>query len=1222
MRSLRRAIVASVTLAACGGTQADRLIDGVDPIANDFLSEETLPAVDRLDDWLEAEATTHSDALMRSFALEAAGRHDDGLRAVAAVRADDAWLDIALALRTSQFRHAAPGFDQLAWSDEPTGAHDVARGLRHILNALIEYRTYRYSMQPGIHVAPQSGLPATWRTVGPLETLATVNFGRPTPVSGTARLPAAVELETGAVRTLLAPVSSAGVRIPMTTSGRYAAETFVRTVGVGGGLVRISGSTELSVEVDGRPIFVRGPDDIYDPQARWVWLDFEPGLHQIRVVSSVEGSAVLALNLIPSADLLIECFGAECEGPLGTSSARFAGALEDLLVDDSNSNLEWLVAVDVAVQSGSSELAYSLLDSLQANLGGGSGHPVLLYHAARLSDVLFQMSPTQRDELRRAYLTETATQWDAAASAVRGVARILMAQEQLDRASDMLTELVELHPDDFHVQAELAELYEMRGWQSLRRQALERAAVEFPRHCPTISAVLDDRSFRGEPIDREALPPTFLQCDGALRAIVEETLLPSGRLDEAVELTELLRSRNPNSRRYAWLAADTLAAAGRSDEARSVWSEFSRWSYDAGPAQMWSADLLLSEGGRAAASDALDRLGEEYPAQVDDQFNRQLIDGVEALSGMRRNGADAVAAYLEEAPEYEAGMVYVLDYGVTRLFEDGSGIDLVHQIIEIRNRDALGALGETGIPQGAHLLTAAVHKRDGTILIPDDIAGKDSISMPNLEIGDFIELEWADSVYGPWAERPAYRSSRFFFQSFDGVFHESMVQYIVPESFENRVVLDERNLTDSAHIERIDGTVAYTIAVQRSEPPTPDGSSVNSAEWIPSVRMAHAYSWSDAVARYTDALAGVAVPSESLRAGVLELISDVESDRDEVRAIYRLVSDEIIDFGSFMSTPAAWTWESGEGEALPLLIAMLESVGYEPEVLFVRPWDQDAIDSSIPDALVYDLTAVRVPLSDGEVWLEPDFERYPFDYLRIDAQDCDALVVSGDRAGQFVRTPRWDEEIETNRILMNVELDESGDASVQIVETLPVRIAQGFRLYVQSADDLRDIERQLEGALSSTFPGIRQVEMSLLGLDATDGPLEIHYEFISEGFASDADSSLVFDGEIFSRAVANWYADRSSREQTLLVSMPVYEELRVSIRGPDGWSFAEYPVNEEQTWKGSRWSRSFSEDQGQLTFVRSLVLPIQRVASDEYDGFASFLRDFQAGDRIRVELTP
>lgn len=1211
-------VLSTLLFAACGGGQYADQIDAIPPMTAPGLSDGALPDLGDLDVWLEAAPSTEADALIRSFALEAAGRHDDGLRLVGALRADDGWLDTALALRTAQFRHAAPGFDELAWSETVTGQHDVARGIRQILNALIEYRTYRYSMHSGIHAAPSTGVPSTWRTVGPLETLATLNFGMPTPVSASARLPAVVDLDSGPIRTLVAPVSSAGVRIPMTTSGRYVAETFVRTIGVGDGLLRISGSTELVVEVDGRPVFVRGPQDVYEPQARWIWIELEPGLHRIRVVSSVDGSAsAFALNLIPSDDLLIECFGADCDGPSAGSTPRFAGAMQDLLVGETGTQLEWLVAADVAVHSGSSELAYELLNSLD-----DSAHPVLLYHAARLTGVLYQISPTRRDELRRTYLTETAAQWGSAASAVRGVARILMDQEQLDRAGELLEELVELHPDDFHVQAELAELYGLRGWRSSRRQALERAAVEFPRHCPTIGAVLEDRSMLGEPIDDAVLPPTFLQCDSALRLIVEQTLLPAGRLDEATELVERLLSRNPSSRRYAWLAADTLVAAGRQSDALAVWDEFSRWSYDLGPSQMWTADLQLSVDDRDEALGALERLGEEYPAQVDDQFNRELIDGVVALAGMRRDGREAIAAYLQGEHEYEAGMVYVLDYGVTRLFEDGSGIDLVHQIVEIRNRDALGAMGETGIPPSAHLLTAAVHKRDGTVLVPDDIAGKDSISMPNLEIGDFIELEWADSVYGPWAERPAYRSPRFFFQSFDGVFHESMVRYIVPEAFEDRVVIDDRNLTEPAQVERVDGSVTFTIAVHGSEPPELDGSSVNSAEWIPSVRMAHDYSWADATARYTDALAGVSVASDSLRAGVEDLTADLESDRDRVRAIYRFVSDEVIDFGSFMSTPAAWTWEAGEGEALPLLVTMLQSAGFEPEVLFVRPWDQDATDSPIPDALVYDLTAVRVPVAGGEVWLEPDFERYPFDYLRLDAQGCDALVVSGERAGQFIQTPRWDAAIETNQILMDIVVAASGDAEVTIMETLPIRIAQGFRLYMQSADDRRDVERQLEGALSGTFPGVSDVELSILGLEGSDGPLEIHYEFRSEGFATEAQGGLVFDGEIFSRAVANWYADRASREQTLLVSMPVYEVMRVTLEAPQGWVVVERPSDEAAEFRDSRWNRGFSAEGNRLEFTRALALPIQRVQPEDYEDFASFLRDFQSGDRMRIELAP
>ena len=1213
--TLKRLLLVSAgfgALAACGGASSIPIADPLVGIAAD------LPADAELDQWLNSIPQSAEEALLRSFTLQAAGRHDDGIREVAALRGDSAWTDVAIALRAAQFRHSAPSFDELAWTEEAEGAHPIARGLRAQLNALIGYREYRYSMAPGLHSGASSGLPESWRSIGPLDSLTTLYYGRPTPVDASDRLPDSVELESGALRTLRARVGAAGVRLPFSTNGRYVAETFFRTTESGQVLLHVSGGDELRVEVDGAVVFDHPPEESYAAQSRWIWLETEPGLHRVRLQMGITRSAsTIGLHVTPSGSVRIDCFSAECDGTSASSSAVRATTLSELMVGEALDDLGWLVAADVAVESGASELAYRLLNEMPE-----SPSAVLLYHASRLTDVLYQVAPTQRADLSRTFLEAAEGAWEGASAARLRIARLLIEQELYDGADEILAPLAQERSDDFHVRSAMADLYLERGWHALARQSLERAAVQFPRHCPTIGDLVDQRIARGEPVDTESLPPAFLDCDQVQRAVIEETLLPGGRLEEAAAIARVLASRNPSSRRYAWLAADVLAAAGHQDEARAVWEEYREWTYDVGTAEMWEADLGLSSGDLEDANLSLRQIEAEYPAQVRDGMARAFLAGTEPFAEIRRDGAAAIADYLAEEPTYEAGVVFVLDYGVTRLFEDGSGVDLVHQIVEIRNRDALGDLGETGIPPNAHLLRAAVHKRDGRVLIPDDIAGKDSISMPNLEVGDFIELEWAEEVYGPWANRAVYRTGRFFFQSFDGVFHESTVRYVFPAAFEPDVVLDARNLPAPPVVERTDDTVSYLISVERSIPEVYDGFSIHSAEWLPSARAAHDYDWEDAIVRYTDAIEGLVIETESLAAGAEELVADATSDVEAVRRIFRFVSDDIIDFSAFMTTPASWTWEAGEGEALPLLVAMLRAAGFEPEVLFVRPWEQDWSDSSIPDSLIYDLSAVRVPTSAGDIWLEPDFERYPFNYLRLDAQGCEAVVITGPRRGEFVTTPQWDDAMERSHIRAEIDLDEEGDAEVEIVEGIPLRLAHGFRLYVQSADDLRDVERQLEGGISMTFPGVDDVDLRIDGLDESDGPLEVTYTFTSRGFADRLDGELVFDGDFFARYVANWYAERPEIEHALFVAMPVLEAVEVVMNAPAGWAITDAPEGSSRSFAESFWTRTYEVEGRTVTIGREIHLPIQRVDPASYPEFADFLVELASGDILRVRMAP
>ncbi len=1213
-----------VAVGACGGTMNTGGVPAWLPPA-----DTTLPPLADLDAWLESTPTTAAERLSLSFGLETAGDVEAALAVLLehVGPTGDAWLDTAIAQRVWAFRDISTTFGERVGTVAPDMVADVAvapaaRLLWQMANVLTLHREHRYGMNAGLFERGPLGSPTTWRVAGPLSSFPTLDIDVATDVEQTERLQAEVMRASGPVRTLRVATRGSGATLESPLSGIFIAESFFETAGTGEVLLRIATGSAFVASVDGVDVARRGPEQTYTGNDRWVRFAVNPGVHRLRIRLGAEQAGTrFAVQLLPLDDVAIVGFDADLGEGASVAGVGEVGpnwSLAERVGTLQGGGLQWLVASAVALDTGAGEPAAKLLEFVGPVT---SAHPVIALHASRMAAVADTMEPARRVEFALQAAASSVDAWRPASGAWLDIASAYLREGQFDAAESALDAIAVSEADNYAVQLALAELYGNMGWSELRRAAIERAAALFPRHCPTVSRAMDDRIGRGISIAPADLPEEWLMCDATWRTIAERYHVPRGELTEALEIAARIDTREPGNHR-ADLAVDLAIALGDIPRADALLEEFERWSpYDARGARM--SDVALAGGDRTAASSALDQLLETSPNSIADTMARAYVNSTAVLERYRRDGLEIVQAYQDEAPAYDGAVVYVYDYGMTRVFDNGDAIELVHQILEVRTRDALGELGEMGIPSGATLLTARTIKPDGRWYVPDDIAGKDSISMPNLERGDFIELEWMAPVYAGLDELPAFRSSRFYFASFDGPFHESIAQYVQSEAASSGpFALDVRGENVEVTETREDGLIVHTAQTHGSVPPVMEARAVHAAEWLPSSRAARGYTWEVARREYEEAFEALLVPTDSLTAGVAELLSDVRGARAQVRTLYRFISDDVPDFGGFFSTPASWTWESGEGERAPLFIAMLRAAGFEPQLVFVRPWDQDFSNSDIPDIGVYDLSAVRIPTREGDIWVEPDFERYPFGYLRPDGQRCRGLVIAGPDAGSWVTTPELPTSLETSEIDVTVAVQDGGAAQVQIRERVPLRVAHGFRLFAQSADDEREIARQLEASLANSFPGVSDLDVTFDGMEDTDAPIGVTYSFTSTGFTTARDGGLVFEGEIFSRPLANWYASRATRTTDMLLGTPLFERLTVRFEAPSGWRVSDVPTDANGAWEDVTWSRTFSRSPGQVTMRRNLELPVRRVAATAYPALAESLNALRAGDTVRIAFAP
>ena len=100
--------------------------------------------------------------------------------------------------------------------------------------------------------------------------------------------------------------------------------------------------------------------------------------------------------------------------------------------------------------------------------------------------------------------------------------------------------------------------------------------------------------------------------------------------------------------------------------------------------------------------------------------------------------------------------------------------------MRVQSQEAVDENGEFSMPEGARLLTLHTVKADGTRLEPDAIAGKSSLSLPNLAPGDYVEFETVRGESPSVGFPGGYLGDRFYFKSFEVPFDHSELVVVLP----------------------------------------------------------------------------------------------------------------------------------------------------------------------------------------------------------------------------------------------------------------------------------------------------------------------------------------------------------------------------------------------------------------------------------------------------------
>jgi hypothetical protein len=202
-------------------------------------------------------------------------------------------------------------------------------------------------------------------------------------------------------------------------------------------------------------------------------------------------------------------------------------------------------------------------------------------------------------------------------------------------------------------------------------------------------------------------------------------------------------------------------AAKRSDGA-----ELDRWAM--APVELRAKSLIHAP----ASLRAID--WQEAIGSID---GRNLDDARKVAIARRRAGG---------TPAPEQPMVRLLRNRELQLQPDGSAYVLHHELVEVRSKEAISALGEVSVGEQQRLLRWAVHKPDGRLLHAERPAGISDLALPGLAPFDIVELATL-TAYGP--HQDGHREVRWLWDDAITTFMDTMT-IRTPSSLAKRVRVD------------------------------------------------------------------------------------------------------------------------------------------------------------------------------------------------------------------------------------------------------------------------------------------------------------------------------------------------------------------------------------------------------------------------------------------------
>ncbi|RLB60198.1 MAG: hypothetical protein DRI90_14280, partial [Deltaproteobacteria bacterium] len=779
---------------------------------------------------------------------------------------------------------------------------------------------------------------------------------------------------------------------------------------------------------------------------------------------------------------------------------------------------------------------------------------------------------------------------------------------------------------------QLAAMYAQLGWPVEHGRTLALAAKRFPQDVEVLSDLLKLYEARGKRAAADELAARISKLDPTAEVRFRRALQRRD-YQGAIAALERIGKVRKDRQDIAIRIADLLVRAGqRSESLAKLELALRKSPADAG-ARLALADARFAAGDQEALTDALVEAIRTGSADGGLRSAIELVEGMTDLEPYRRDGMKVIQETEQSGVKLPGTAARVLDYAALWIAADGSARMLEHEIIRVQSREGIARHAEQELPRGMVLRMRTI-KSDGRILEPEIVARKRTVTMPHLEVGDYIETEsiWLLRRAGAGGRR--FQSPRWFFREENTSYHLSEFVVISPASRE--LVIETTGDVPEPTVEPGVGLSVRRWKVTGSLALPSEPLSAPIQEFLPSVRVGWGVDLDSQLRRIVDLqvtdqpadprlrrIARNIVNRKLVKPGAPRAKLTVDQ---RARRIYRWVLDTIQP-GSERAGARIVTGKSGDRTQAFLFLCRM--VGVDARLGLVRDRLSPPPRGPFSEAGMFNVPAVRIKTERGSRWLIVHDRFAPYGYLPSSLRGQPAVIIEPSKPVRSVTPPVFERETTSSEggdsavvHRGDVELRPDGSAKVSLTQHYHGRYAIQLRTVLNKVPESRRKDVVEAKLLGLALPGGRVTELDVPNLEQLDEPVKLSMVIEVPNLAHLARGELVFDVPFLGDL--SQLVRLPERQTPLYISerLATRAQVELRIKLPKGAKVLT-PL-EPVTIEDPRLVVEVADGMkgGRLVVKRQADIPAGRVQPKDYAGFKQLvLRGNEAlGRTLRIVL--
>ncbi len=454
---------------------------------------------------------------------------------------------------------------------------------------------------------------------------------------------------------------------------------------------------------------------------------------------------------------------------------------------------------------------------------------------------------------------------------------------------DELEKLATRFPEVATIHFSLAELYDNLDWGAEYERSVLELLERFPDDENALKLGVDFYEAEGKTKKVDELLQRILTLNPDSELLVARALNQKKYSDALKELRRL-QARRPSRKDIASRIEAILIRSG--DQQKTF--ETLQKAIEREPKDVHSrlalADAQIARGQadeRALTSALVEAIqAGADPSPIEGAID--LVEGLTALEPYRIDGKKVIADY-EASDEHLSGTAArILDYGAVWIRGDGSSRFLEHEIVRIQSDEAIKRFTEA--QTYGLVLSMRVIKKDGTILEPEEVAGKPTVTMPHLEIGDYIETERIVSRWGDGIGLE-YSGPGWYFREKDVAYARS--EFVVIAPADKDLILETHNGVPAPEVTRTGSVVVYRYRVDESPAAPDEPLSPPAQEFLPRVQVGWGMSFDRRIRNISRSMITLTATDPRI-VRIAESITEGKNTQEEkLHAIYHWILDNV-----------------------------------------------------------------------------------------------------------------------------------------------------------------------------------------------------------------------------------------------------------------------------------------------------------------------------------------